>query len=129
MNPGDHALTKPISGTLLAGAARVDITPATPQFLDGYANRTERSAGAYQPIFARALYVAGGGGEAVLVSAEVLAFDAAQVAQLRRAIGRLSGVPERGIILLATHTHCAPRVCGQMVMPGEIDAEYTASLG
>ena len=70
-----------MSGTLLAGSGRVDITPTTPQFLDGYANRTERSEGAYQPIFARALYVAGGGGEAVLVSAEVLAFDTAQVAR------------------------------------------------
>ena len=64
----DHRLT--------AGAARVDITPSTPQWLDGYGNRTAPSDGVYLPIHVRALYLADGqGAEALIISAEVLTIE------------------------------------------------------
>src|SRR5262245_7041480 len=115
----------PVELGLQAGAARVSITPDTPQWLDGYGYRTAPSEGVYQPIYARALYVAAGGREAVVVSAEVLGFDRRQAQRIREAIGAATGLPGKAIVLAATHTHCAPRVC-DMVMPGRVDPTYLA---
>lgn len=111
--------------SLRAGAAIIDITPGTPQWLDGYGNRTSPSEGVYLPIQARALYLAAGDGEALLLSAEVLAYSHEQAARIRRAIGAATGVRPGDVILTATHTHCAPRVC-DMIMPGEVDPIYRA---
>ncbi|MBI3909907.1 MAG: hypothetical protein HY320_03125 [Armatimonadetes bacterium] len=109
--------------TLRLGAARVDITPAGPQWLDGYGNRTAPSDGVYLPIAARALLLASGQERALLVSTEVLAFDAGQARRVKAAIARTTSIPEEAIILAATHTHCAPRVC-DLVMPGAVDPVY-----
>jgi hypothetical protein len=106
-----------------AGAARLEITPGWPQWLDGYGNRTAPSEGVYQPIYARALYLAARGGEALVLSAEVLAFDRPQAERLRQAIARATGLAPELIVLTATHTHCAPRVC-DTIMPGSVDLTY-----
>lgn len=108
---------------LHAGAASVDITPSSPQWLDGYGNRTAPSEGAYQPITAKGLALRFGETGAVLVSAEVLGFDRTRVPALKARIAARAGVAAENVILAATHTHCAPRVC-DMVMPGEVDAGY-----
>lgn len=110
---------------LIAGAARHDITPDGPIWLDGYGNRTAPSEGVYLPIAARALFLAQAEEMALLLSAEVLGYDLAQARRIKRAISRATGVPERAIALAATHTHCGPRVA-EMAMPGEIDPVYRA---
>src|SRR4051794_36183018 len=108
---------------LHAGASAVDITPSTPQWLDGYGNRTAPAEGAYQAISAKGLALRCGDTAAVLVAAEVLGFERARVADLKRWIAERAGVPADAVILTASHTHCAPRVC-DMVMPGELDPAY-----
>jgi len=55
----------------------------------------------------------------------VLGYDRGQAARIKRAISRATDVPERAIVLAATHTHCGPRVA-EMAMPGEIDPTYRA---
>lgn len=109
--------------TLYAGAAAVEITPETPQWLDGFGNRTAPSEGCYLPIWAKALRLDSGETSVMLVSAEVLGFDRARVPALKERIAAAVGVSADAVILAATHTHCAPRVC-DMVMPGEVDSEY-----
>lgn len=112
---------------LLAGAARVEITPNTAQWLDGFGNRTTPSEGTYLPIFVRALALRHDQTSVLILSAEVLAFASDRVASLKARIRAATGVPEDAIVLAATHTHCAPRVC-QMVMPGVVDSDYVESL-
>jgi hypothetical protein len=108
---------------LQAGASTVDITPSSPQWLDGYGNRTHPSEGVYQDITAKGLALRAGETQAVLVSAEVLAFDRDRVPALKTRIAARTGVPAEAVVLAATHTHCAPRVC-EMVMPGKRDPDY-----
>lgn len=110
-------------GYLLAGSAALDITPSASQWLDGFGNRTAPSEGAYLPIQARALAFEKGSDRALILSAEVLGFDRARTAALKDRIARRSGLDSPSIILTATHTHCAPRVC-DMIMPGEVDPSY-----
>ncbi len=114
--------------TLLAGSAAVDITPERPQWLDGYGNRTAPSEGAYQSIRASGLALAQKDATSagfLLVCAEVLCFDRERTEPLKRRISLATGVPFEAIVLSASHTHCAPRVC-DMVMPGVVDAEYVS---
>lgn len=110
---------------LRAGISVVDITPDRPQWLDGYGSRSAPAEGAYQALRAGALALEHDGSRALLVTAEVLGFDAARVPALKARIAARTGVPEAAVILAATHTHCAPRVC-DMVMPGAIDPAYVA---
>ncbi len=108
---------------LRAGAASLAITPGSPQWLDGFGNRTSPSEGSYLPIHVRALALGQGDTLALLISAEVLGFDRSRTATLKDRISQATGIPPAAVILTATHTHCAPRVC-DMVMPGEVDPTY-----
>ncbi len=110
---------------LHAAVAAVDITPAGPQWLDGFAARTAPSRGAYLPIRAVALRLQCGGRAALLLSAEVLALDPARTGALKTRLAEAASVPPGSVVLTATHTHCAPRVC-DTVMPGRVDADYLA---
>lgn len=114
-------------GELLAGAAAREITPDRPQWLDGYGSRTHPSEGVYQPIFARALALRLGAARALLVCAEVLAFDRNRVPTLKERLAAATGTPPEAVVVAATHTHCAPRVC-DLVMPGETDPDYIAAF-
>lgn len=113
---------------LQAGVASIEITPLAefkPQWLDGYGTRTAPAEGSYLPLHAKALFLTDGETRFLLVAAEVLGFDRSRVSALKRRIAAAAGVPEEAVVLAATHTHCAPRVC-DMVMPGERDPEYLA---
>jgi neutral ceramidase len=111
------------------GAASVDITPTTPQFMIGYF-RTKPSEGVYHPIYAKVLYMTDGEKEAVLVAADNLFFCDETTPSFRRAISAACGVPAGNIVMSATHTHCAPRICDHELPDGTgpSDPSYVASL-
>lgn len=97
------------SGNLLAGAARVDITPRTPQFLAGYGARNHPSTGIHDPISMRALYVRDPGGvEAVVISADILWLGSWMPGRIRELVGGQLGIPRERLALFGVHTHSAP---------------------
>ncbi|MSS73485.1 MAG: hypothetical protein EXS64_18650 [Candidatus Latescibacteria bacterium] len=107
---------------LSISTAKIDITPSSPVWLDGFGNRTKRSEGAYHPLHAKALVLDDGGTQACLITAEVLAFDRRQSARVKDAISGATGIPSDHVILTATHTHCAPRI-RDTVMPGDLEPD------
>ncbi|MFQ5513882.1 MAG: neutral/alkaline non-lysosomal ceramidase N-terminal domain-containing protein [Myxococcota bacterium] len=97
--------------TLLAGAARADITPEPGIELMGYGLRSEPSRGVHDPLFARALYLAPAeepGSAQLLVSADLCLLTPLQARELRQRIGAESGLPWTQILLACTHTHSGP---------------------
>src|ERR1051325_1780819 len=52
------------------GAATVDITPATPQYLGGYGNMTAPTANAADPLQVRAFFVRRGSGAVAFASVD-----------------------------------------------------------
>src|SRR4051794_38475157 len=69
-----HA-AEPESGWL-AGAARVEITPAGPTWMAGYASRKTPSEGVEHPLFAKALALSEARGKTLLwISADIIGFD------------------------------------------------------
>jgi hypothetical protein len=102
------ALTLPMSvraaDTLMAGVARVEITPAGSMPMYGYANRKcGPSSGTHDPLMAKVLVLESGGTRVALVTADVgsLVTDT-----LRRDVASRLGIPT--LLLAASHTHSAP---------------------
>ena len=83
---------------LKAGAARTDITPDYPVWIDGNP-RDRKSEGVHDPLSARALVVEGADGPFALVSAELCGLGDDTVAEARAAISDAAAIPpERQLI-------------------------------
>ncbi len=96
---------------LLAGAAKVDVSPTTPIRLSGYAARTTESDRIEQPIFARALAM----GEDRTSAVVVVTIDAIGLpavvcdAIAKKALGS-DGIARDHLAFCATHDHNAPHL-------------------
>jgi dienelactone hydrolase len=97
---------------LMAGAARVDITPDLKRFkklsLGGFGERFGHYAtGVHDPLFARALVVARGKTKIVIVSLDAIGVPGELRDAVLKQISDLGFAP--GAVLIgASHSHCAP---------------------
>ena len=105
------------TGSLKAGAARVDITPKDLSAV--WMVWAQPFDGVHDPIYARALVVDNGVTEAAIVSTDLVEFG--DSAQLRERIQRELSIPAEHIMISATHDHNAPR--GGPITPGTSSAE------
>ena len=72
------AADRPDETELQVGFARVKITPEAPIRMAGYASRNKPSEGVLADLYAKAMAIADGRGErAVLITADVIGFNAA----------------------------------------------------
>ena len=116
----------------LAGAARVDITPAWPVLQGGFGQRTTPSEGVLDRIHAKALYLRGAGaaeaaGDALLIVTADLISMPRQLAQpVLEEITRATGLAPRQVCLCASHTHSGPLPWDAGGAPGV--AAYSAFL-
>jgi neutral ceramidase len=92
---------------LLAGAAKVEITPPTGGPMWGYANRHDAACqGTHDPLFARALVLAVGDTRVALVSLDLGRAPPRDTTAAVRQRARAAGVGE--VFLVASHTHHGP---------------------
>lgn len=120
------------------GVAQVDITPAFPVRLHGYASRAEESKGVQLRLRAKALAFGGDEqGPSVLITVDGLGVpDAVAEALMKRLAGKANIKRER-LAIGASHTHSAPMLSGVAPnifgkpIPGEHQAhidQYTRQL-
>ena len=95
---------------LLAGSAKVDITPRTPCHLAGYAGRDHEHEGVHDPISLRALYMRGASGDGLLVQADIIWFYQDAIEQILPVLEAELGIPPANVLIWGTHTHSAPTV-------------------
>ena len=94
-----------------AGVARVEITPAEPVWMGGFASRTHPSEGVLLPLFAKALALQDGeGNRVVLVTSDLLGFPKTVSDRIRDRIEQNHGLSRAQIILSGSHTHGGPVV-------------------
>lgn len=117
-------------GSLRAGAAKVDITPAPDAALpmSGYAGRTDGFKGVHDDLNVRAIVVDDGASQAVVIGCEVIGVSSALWEKIAERLTRETAIPRERIILAAVHTHAAPTI-GTYSEPAEGDvarkrAEY-----
>jgi neutral/alkaline ceramidase-like enzyme len=109
--PGTRAQpsNKQSSGTLRAGAAKVDITPAPDAALpmSGYGGRTEGFKGIHDDLSVRAIVVDDGASQAALVGCEVIGVSHALWERMMERVTKETRIPRDNILLAGTHTHAA----------------------
>jgi neutral ceramidase len=94
--------------SLIAGAASVDISPDTPQFLFGYPHVPRMSTGIHDPLLSSALFLSDGQTSLLLVANDVIFIGKESAARVRRRIEEITGIPAGNIMVTATHTHSGP---------------------
>ena len=93
---------------LRAGAASADLTPQHSVFLFGYPHVPRYSTGVHDPLETAALYLQGGGGEALFIANDLIFVGKQLASEVRRRICGETGVPISAITITATHTHSGP---------------------
>lgn len=103
-------------GQLQLGTAKIDITPANPVPLAGFASRSGSGsfAAVKRPLFARIMAFRhidddGQRTTTVLVSADLIWWGSERVPALKRRIAEKWTIHEDAILLHATHTHSGPQ--------------------
>lgn len=89
-----------VTGTLRAGAAKIDITPGAGQL-------PERFLGVADRIHVRALVVDDGQTHAALVSVDVIGLTTEVWQEVARRVDVEAGVGTDRLLLFASHTHSA----------------------
>jgi neutral ceramidase len=107
------AITRSANAELLAGAARVDITPdvkAAKIPLGGYAaRRGAPSTGVHDAVYAHALVLSSGQNRAAVVSLDLCFIPASiKTEVMKRLEAQTTGWAAGSVFLAATHTHSAP---------------------
>ncbi|MGC8833015.1 MAG: neutral/alkaline non-lysosomal ceramidase N-terminal domain-containing protein [Armatimonadota bacterium] len=108
---------------LKVGAASLDITPANPCHLSGYAARQQPSIGVHDPVFAKAVVMDDGGAKVAVVSCDLLGFTPAFSDRLRERLREEAGIPHS--IVACTHTHSGPAPM-DLVDCGDLDSSWLA---
>ena len=94
--------------SLIAGADSVNITPRGSLYLAGYPFVERMSAGVHDPLLSTALFLSTGSERVIFIANDVIFVGKETVARVRRRVSQQTGVPERNIMVTATHTHSGP---------------------
>ena len=97
-----------LAGEFRAGAAKVDITPDTPQPLLGYAAR--QSTGVLDKLWHRVVVFDDGREQFVLVATDIALVSPSVYDEVARDLRKETGIEPRQFWWTATHTHAAPEV-------------------
>lgn len=127
-DPRAPSVVRAPAGPLLAGAAKVDVTPEGSAFLGGF-GLLRRSQGVHDPIWARALALRRGPLTAVIVAVDVVGLHHHFAERVR---DRLEGrVPREAVLVAATHDHQGPDTMGLWGLPplvSGVDEDYQERL-
>ncbi|MCU1489218.1 MAG: hypothetical protein JWM85_623 [Acidimicrobiaceae bacterium] len=99
------------AGSLLAGVARIDITPPMPADCMGFVRRSEPATGVLAPLTATALVLEDSdGNRAVIVAMDLVALGCAQADKMREMVASAVGASPDAVFLNYSHTHAGPHV-------------------
>lgn len=94
--------------TLLAGFAKIDITPDNPVMLYGYASRKTHSEGVHDPLSARAAVFENNGRKIVLISSDLGSYGEEVFPTIQKSILNKFNLKESELFLSAIHSHSSP---------------------
>src|SRR5688572_2538710 len=91
------------------GLAQKKITPQTPVYLAGYANRNKPFESVVLDLYVKALVLQDAQGtRAALVTSDLIGFRAAFGNTIRERIAEKTGIPASHVLLNSSHTHTGP---------------------
>jgi neutral ceramidase len=116
-------------GSMLAGAAIVDITPPLPVDVLGYVRRAIAPRRVRTPLQARAVVLRSGPTMVVMITGDVTGLTTPMSDRIREAVGRAVGCSPAGVLLNSSHSHAAPWPGATIKMGGEFDGWTGTELG
>ncbi|MEM2110611.1 MAG: neutral/alkaline non-lysosomal ceramidase N-terminal domain-containing protein [Candidatus Bathyarchaeia archaeon] len=114
--------------TMIAGVAKVDITPPIGLELSGYGYyRNRKSTGISDALYSKAIVLSDGTTRVAIVSNDLIGLPKEVTKKVREEVSKETGIPKENILLACTHTHSGPatiylRGCG------EVDKDYLRVL-
>lgn len=123
-----------------AGVAKVDITPAEPIRMSGYASRTTPSEGIEQKLWAKAIAFGGpktDSPRSVLLTVDSIGVPAEITKKVAEALAASHGIRRENVAICSTHTHTGPTLkktlpfmfpSGKTTEEEEVIQHYTESL-
>ena len=95
--------------SMRAGTAKIKITPTEPVMMAGYGSRNKPSEGVEADLWARALALDDGTGQAkVLVTADIIGFGPVISRAIKAEALKQFGLSEERLLLVGSHTHNGP---------------------
>lgn len=105
---------------LRAAAAKIDITPPVGTPLAGYGDRDQGSTGVRDSLRAGILVLDDGRTRAALITLDLINAGDDETRLIRELVGSRAGIPERHILVAASHTHGGP--------PFDAESEYARGV-
>jgi hypothetical protein len=120
--------SSPNEETLLAGMAKINITPDKPVKLSGYASRKDLSQGIHDSLFARAVVFEKKDKRIVFLSTDLIGFYGGSAEYIKKSLSEKFNLRDSELFLTAIHTHSGPTLSieEQAVHPNNF--EYTKKL-
>lgn len=115
-------------GELRGGLVRIDITPAKPVKLAGYAARVDLSKDVHDPLSARAMALESDGRRLLIISVDNLGWYNNTAEPIRKAILDETKLQPSELLLAAIHTHSAPTLTFEAEKSHANNVEYTREL-
>lgn len=111
---------------LLAGVAKIVITPPVGIDLTGFGNRSGPSTSVHDDLRAAALYLESNV-PLLIMTCDLIGLDDASVAEIRAGIAKQTGLPVGNIMIGCSHTHSGPATpCLNYL--GKVDGAYFSVL-
>lgn len=117
--------------TLLAGEARIVITPPVGIRMQGYTVQEGCSQSVERELTATALVLSDEHTKVVLIACDILFIQSPHVDRIRERIGQRLGIPATHILINASHTHLGPMLPGWKIEPPDqhqLQARYVDVL-
>ena len=119
-----------------AGAARVDITPEVPIWLQGYGDRTHPAESVLWHLYAKALALRSSDGtRVVIVTADLVGMSGALCDAVAARIAKQFGLERSSLLFNSSHTHTGPVIRSNLIQAYNLSPEdtdrvrrYTAQL-
>jgi hypothetical protein len=106
---------------LMAGTARVDITPPGAVSMGGYGQRAGKvSRGVHDPLFAKALFLTDGRVRLLLITADLISLPDAICKRVLNGLIEAKVAREAEICITASHTHSGPDVDERVIVAAPI---------
>jgi hypothetical protein len=119
---------------MLAGSARVDITPPLPVDVLGYLRRPVAPRTVIDPLLITGVVLQDGGTTIAIMAADLTNLTPAFAERIRERITQATGIPGANVLLNSSHTHAGPWPGAELKLGGEaetwtdIELRYWESL-
>ena len=105
------------------GISKVNITPKTPAYLTGYANREKPAEGVLHDLWAKAMVISNKHEKIIIVTTDLLGLSHQVSVEVAEKIMAKIGIERRQLVFNSSHTHSGPMIWPSLSVISEYNPE------